>query len=230
MSYQSIIDSFDVENNPDYQPQDGGKKTFCNIFAQKVMAAMDEPLPGGLCDAMYSRLQSGYSHWKPVGALQAQDRANEDYGTIGITTNHVVVIYPTDESVSDRDDIHMSMAGYACFNNRTITLAWDADHINSVKYYSYFPDSTETIVEIDTTTDVYESQGDTYTFETRSAQTPTVTVGTGGVVSLTHTSRDNRNGLDLWKLRYIGVSGDAAGIYTKAPGEKPLKRFVARVE
>lgn len=229
MPYQSIIDSFNVENNSKYQPRPDGD-TFCNVFAQDVMNAMEEPLPEGICDTMDRKLQSGYSHWKPVGALQAQDRANEGYGTIGITTDHVVVIYPTDENVTDRNDIHMSMAGYKCFNDYTITWAWDANHINSVQYYSYFPDLTETVVEIDTTTDVYELQGDIYTFETRSAQTPTVTVGTGGVVSLTHTSLDSRNGLDLWKLRYIGVSGDAVGIYTNGPGEKPLKRFVARVK
>lgn len=227
MSYQSIIDSLDVVHK--YKKAANGD-TFCNVFAQDVMKAREEPLPGGLCSAMYSKLQNGYSHWKAVGALQAQDRANEDYGTIGITTDHVVVIYPTDESVTDRDDIHMSMAGDDCYNDKPITKAWPQSRLAEIKYYSYFPDTTETIVEIDTTSDVYESQGDTYTFETRSAQTPTVTVGTGGVVSLTHTSRDSRNGLDLWKLRYIGASGDAAGIYTKGPGEKPLKRFVARVE
>lgn len=64
---------------------------------------------------------------------------------------------------------------------------------------------------------------------TISAQTPSVTVGTGGVVALTHSSRDNVNGYDLWKLNYVGSSGSAAGIFTAGPGEQPLKRFVARV-
>lgn len=227
MSYQSIIDSLDVENNSKYQPDSNG--TYCNVFAQDVMRAMGEGLPGGLCSDMLSSLEGGYSHWRPVGALQAQDRAKAGYGSIGITTGHVVVIYPTTATVTNRNNIHMSMAGYKCFNDWTITWAWDADHINNVKYYSYFPNTSETVVAIDTTTDVTKSNGGTYIFETKSAQTPTVTVGTGGVVTITHSSRDNINGYDLWKLLYIGTSGDASGIFTAGPRESPLRRFVARV-
>ena len=33
--YKDIIDSFDVENNSNYQPSDDGQ-TYCNIFAQDV--------------------------------------------------------------------------------------------------------------------------------------------------------------------------------------------------
>lgn len=86
-----------------------------------------------------------------------------------------------------------------------------------------------TVVGIDTTTDVTESHGRTYVFKTGSPQTPTVTVGTSGVVTLMHLSRDNSKGSDTWKLTYVGNSGASAGIYTQGPGEQPLKRFVARV-
>lgn len=228
MSYKSIIDSLDVENNPIYQPDSSG--TYCNKFAQAVMNAMGEALPSGNCATMYSSLAANqYPHWRPIGSLQAQDRAKAGYGSIGITTDHVVVIYPTTAAVTSRNNIHMSMAGYKCFNDWTITWAWDADHINNVKYYSYFPNTSETVVAIDTTTDVTKSNGGTYILETKSAQTPTVTVGTSGVVTLTHNSRDSINGYDLWKLVYVGASGSAAGIYTAGPGESPLRRFVARV-
>ena len=230
MSYKSVIDSFDVENKSKYQPQNGGALTFCNVFAQDVMNAMREPLPPGNCVAIYNALAANqYPHWKPVGALQAQDRAKAGYGSIGITTDHVVVIYPTTATVTTRNSIHMSMAGYACFNDDLITVAWKADVINNVKYYSYFPSTSETVVAIDTTMDVTKSQGGSYIFETKSAQTPTVTVGTGGVVNLTHNSRDSINGYDLWKLVYIGASGSSAGIYTAGPAESPLRRFVAIV-
>lgn len=84
-----------------------------------------------------------------------------------------------------------------------------------------------TVVQIDTTTDVTKSKGQAYIFKTTSAQTPTVTVGTGGVVTLTHLSREGQS--DFWQLLYIGSSGQAAGIFTAGPGEQPLKRFVARV-
>lgn len=232
MSYQSIIDSLDVKHAQKYQPQNGGTVTFCNIFAQDVMNAMSEPLPSGNCVAMYNALAANqYPHWKPVGALQAQDRAKAGYGTIGITAvpNHVVVIYPTTATVTKRNDIHMSMAGNPCYNDATIIWAWTAADRDKVKYYSYFPNTSETVVAIDTTMDVTKSNGGTYIFETKSAQTPTVTVGTSGVVTLTHSSRDSINGYDLWKFVYVGASGSAAGIYTAGPGESPLKRFVARV-
>jgi hypothetical protein len=84
-----------------------------------------------------------------------------------------------------------------------------------------------TIVDIDTTTDVTKSAGQTYIFKTTSPQTPTVTVGTSGVVSLTHLYREGQS--DYWQLLYVGTSGSAAGIYTAGSGESPLKRFVARV-
>lgn len=229
MSYKSVIDSFDVENNPKYQKASNGD-TYCNIFAQDVMNAMGEPLPTGRCVNMYNALAAKqYPHWKPVGSLQAQERAKAGYGTIGITTDHVVVIYPTTATVTTRNNIHMSMAGTICYNDMRITLAWKAAYLNDIKYYSYFPSTSETIVAIDTTSDVTKSNGGTYIFETKSAQTPTVTVGSSGVVTLTHNSRDSINGYDLWKLAYVGTSGSAAGIYTAAPGESALKRFVARV-
>jgi hypothetical protein len=232
MSYKSIIDSLDVENNTIYQPQNGGAVTSCNIFAQDVMNAMGEPLPSGNCVAMYNALAANqYPHWKPVGALQAQERAKAGYGSIGITDvpNHVVVIYPTTAVVTTRNDIHMLMAGNPCHNDYTITWAWLPTDIDKVKYYSYFPNTSETVVAIDTTTDVTKSNGGTYIFETKSAQTPNVTVGTGGVVTLTHSSRDSINGYDLWKLVFVGTSGAAAGIFTAGPGESALRRFVARV-
>ncbi len=87
--------------------------------------------------------------------------------------------------------------------------------------------NSNTVVQIDTTTDVTKNAGQTYIFKTTSEQTPTVTVGTSGVVTLTHLRRDGQS--DYWQLLYIGSSGQATGIYTAGPGEQPLKRFVARV-
>ena len=84
-----------------------------------------------------------------------------------------------------------------------------------------------TVVQIDTTMDVTKKHGETYVFKTTSPQTPTVTVGTSGVVTLTHLRREDQS--DFWKLLFVGQSGQSAGIYTAGPGEEPLKRFVARV-
>ena len=86
----------------------------------------------------------------------------------------------------------------------------------------------QTAVKIDTTCDVTKPQGAFYTFKTTCNQQPVVTVGTPGVVALQHCRREM--GADYWHLCFIGKSGSAAGIYTAAPGEEPLKRFVARVK
>ena len=94
--------------------------------------------------------------------------------------------------------------------------------------YNVYPKQMQTSVKIDTTMDVTKVSGGVYTFRTESAQVPLITVGTGGVVALMHCRREM--GYDYWHLLFIGKSGDAAGIYTAAPGEQPLKRFVARVK
>lgn len=96
------------------------------------------------------------------------------------------------------------------------------------RWYEYKPITyAGTVLKIDTTVDVTETVGESYTFKTTSQQTPSVTVGTGGVVSLSHVRRSGYN--DFWKIVFVGQSGQSAGIYTARPGEQPLKRFVAHV-
>lgn len=98
------------------------------------------------------------------------------------------------------------------------------DHWYEYKAITY----SGTVVKIDTTVDVTKSKGESYIFKTTSQQTPSVTVGTSGVVSLSHVSRSGYN--DFWKIVFIGRSGQATGIYTAGPDEQPLKRFVARIK
>ena len=85
-----------------------------------------------------------------------------------------------------------------------------------------------TAVQIDTTCDVTIPRGGYYTFRTNCNQQPAGTVGTAGVVALLHCRREKD--ADFWHLCAIGESGTEVGIYTAAPGEQPLKRFVARVK
>lgn len=85
-----------------------------------------------------------------------------------------------------------------------------------------------TAVRIDTTMDVTILRGGYYTFRTNCNQQPAVTVGTAGVVALIHCRREMD--ADFYHLCAIGESGTEAGIYTAAPGEQPMKRFVARVK
>ena len=96
------------------------------------------------------------------------------------------------------------------------------------KGYNGYLMQPQTAVKIDTTMDVTKSAGEFYTFKTNCNQQPTVTVGTNNVVALQHCRRELD--ADYWHLCFIGKSGSAAGIYTAAPGEQPLKRFVARVK
>ena len=95
--------------------------------------------------------------------------------------------------------------------------------------YNGYPKQPQTTVKIDTTTDVNLQFGKVYTFYTESGQVPSVTCGTEAVMTLMHCRRDTAMSRDYWHVMAIGKPGQATGIYTSAPGEQPLKRFVARV-
>ena len=94
--------------------------------------------------------------------------------------------------------------------------------------YNGYPKQQGTAVKIDTTMDIAFKYGRMYTIKTTSLQCPTLCAGTDGVVIVEHCRRELEN--DFWHLTFIGKTGQAAGIYTCAPNEKPLKRFVARVK
>lgn len=86
----------------------------------------------------------------------------------------------------------------------------------------------QTSVQIDTTCDVTIPHGGYYTFKTVSGQQPVVTIGTPGVVALLHCRREME--ADYWHLCAVGKPGAEAGVYTAAPGEQPLKRFVVKIK
>lgn len=137
MSYKSVIDSFNVTTNPKYQPTSSA--TYCNIFAQDVMKAMGNALPSGTCSTMLNALYGNKdAHWKSVSAVDAQSRANAGHSTIGITSDHIVVIYPHGNTATTVKDLYMSMAGYKCFNDTKITYAWTSSALDTVKFYSYY--------------------------------------------------------------------------------------------
>jgi hypothetical protein len=137
LSYKSIIDSFKVVTNSKYQPHN--YETFCNVFAQDVMKKLSTPLPSGTCSNMLKALSSGkYSHWHSVPASKAQARANAGYSTIGITSDHIVVIYPHGNTAKTTGDLWMSMSGYKCFNNTSIKYAWSSAKLSKLRFYSWF--------------------------------------------------------------------------------------------
>lgn len=207
MSYKSIIDSLDVEHNPAYQPRNHGALTFCNYFAQDVMRKMGEDLPTGGCTSMQNSLRAGYSHWKRLSAVEAQNRANAGFGAIGITYDHVVVIYPG-HTASTLTEVYMSMAGNPCRNNRPITYAWTPDRRREIEFYSYYP-TEDTSFTCDTHSTVTIQRGKKYTARITCASYPNVVAGTGGIVSTSLTSRSGNN----YYIAFTGVNVGATGIY-----------------
>ncbi|MFU0832221.1 MAG: Glycoside hydrolase family 25 [Oscillospiraceae bacterium] len=95
----------------------------------------------------------------------------------------------------------------------------------NIVYYNF--STVETAVQIDTTMDVSRSHGGYYTVKTICPQQVSVTAGTGGVVTIVPFPKNGNE--QLFALVAIGTSGMETGIYTAAPGEKPLKRFVYHV-
>ncbi|MVB12094.1 hypothetical protein CAFE_28250 [Caprobacter fermentans] len=207
MSYKSVIDSFHVETNAKYQPTSSA--TYCNIFAQDVMRAMKEPLPSGTCSTMLRALQANkYPNWKPVSANVAQSRANAGYGTIGITSDHIVVIYPHGNTASSVSDLYMSMAGYKCFNDTRITYAWKSSVLSTVKFYSYYSADNVSFT-CDTHSTVTIKKGNKYQARITCSQYPTVVAGTGGIVSISLASQSGDN----YYFAFTGINTGSTGIY-----------------
>ncbi|MVB11686.1 Glycosyl hydrolases family 25 [Caprobacter fermentans] len=84
-----------------------------------------------------------------------------------------------------------------------------------------------TSVEIDTTMDLSRPHGEFYTVKTVCPRQVSLTAGTGGIVTVVPFPRNGNE--QLFALVAVGGPGTETGIYTAAPGEKPLKRFVYRV-
>ena len=138
--YEDIIDSFEVETNPKYQPS--GKETYCNFFAQDVADECGTPLPtGGCTDMLESLYGNKFPNWYSVDYLDAQSRANEGAPTIGITYDHVVVVRPNDGSVpSSIGQVRIAQAGRICYNDTTLSYAWSQSRRDEVRFYSWYTD------------------------------------------------------------------------------------------
>jgi lysozyme len=93
--------------------------------------------------------------------------------------------------------------------------------------YNGYPKLQSTVVQIDTTMDISFAHGTYYTVKTISPQQVSVTAGTGGVTTIVPFPRTGND--QLFALVAIGQTGQETGIYTAAPGEKPLKRFKFKI-
>ena len=136
-NYKSVIDDLNVVKTSKYQPS--GNKTYCNIFAQDVCDDYGMPLPSGTCATMLKALKGNNTpHWYSVDYSDAQARANQGYPTIGITSDHVVVIYPSGNTPASVSDLDMSISGYECYKNKKITMAWEKEALSDVRFYSWY--------------------------------------------------------------------------------------------
>jgi len=112
----AIIRSLDVENNPKYTPYKNGY-TYCNIYAQDVMAALGTPLPNLLAANTDTWLRSsdGYAAgWRETDAATAQRFANA--GCPAVTTmgseGHLQVVVPErDGAYNPARGVAVSQAG-----------------------------------------------------------------------------------------------------------------------
>lgn len=237
----------------------GTEAQWCNVIADKTKIALTRcGISSKKAPAGYDRFQrvSESNAYSPDLHLAIHTNAGGGQGTLvmvysqqetnlaparailnsvsAITLNHFKYTIKTDSFAELASTNSTACLLEVEFHDRTDLAQWITTHTTEIgeaicKGVCNWKGIPYTVVGIDTTMDVTKSKGETYTFKTISSQTPTVTVGTSGVVTLTHLSRDNSNGSDLWQLSYVGSSGAAAGIYTAGPGEQPLKRFVARV-
>lgn len=93
--------------------------------------------------------------------------------------------------------------------------------------YNGYEKQQITSVAIDTTMDISYGHGQYYVVKTTCPNQVTITAGTGGVVTIVPMPRTGND--QLFALVAVGQSGDETGIYTAAPNEKALKRFVFRI-
>jgi hypothetical protein len=138
--YDAAIDALKVETNPAYQPSGG--TTYCNVFAQDVMksSTLNASLPTGNCSSMLSSLTgNNFKPWYSVDYKEAQNRANSGYPTIGITSDHIVVVRPNGgTAITELKQVTIAQAGAVCYNKKTINYAWTAAALPNVKFYSYY--------------------------------------------------------------------------------------------
>ena len=139
--YKDIIDSFDVENNSNYQPSDDGQ-TYCNIFAQDVAEECDTPLPTGGCTSMLNSLCGNkFPNWYSVNFTMAQQRANNGAPTIAITDDHIAIVRPNDGAVpAVGGKVRITQSGAKCYNDTTLSYGWGKDRRDEVKFYSWYTD------------------------------------------------------------------------------------------
>lgn len=160
--YRAVIEQFDVENNPKYQPRNGG--TFCNIYQQDVTEAMDAAIPHCVNtktgaptdkddpDMMYMNANrtsdwlNKYGEqygWYEVSAEQAQRLANQGHPAVTIWKNnagghgHCQIVSPSESGDFDAGrGVAISQAGRRLMNYSYITNVYSST-LPEVQYFAH---------------------------------------------------------------------------------------------
>lgn len=92
----NVVSQFDVATAKRYRWEPG--KTYCNVFARDVMAAMGCPLPELLANDIYDWL-AGQSEWRKVDADGAKVAADFGHPVLAVKKGephgHVAVLMPS---------------------------------------------------------------------------------------------------------------------------------------
>ncbi|MEA5058858.1 MAG: hypothetical protein VB049_02300 [Candidatus Pelethousia sp.] len=163
--YRSVIDQFNVENNPRYAVnQKGTGDTYCNIFLWDVTSAMGAEIPhytdkdtgapttsgagnvvsmnaNRTCDWLNTRgTQYG---WHEVTAEQAQALANHGYPAVAVWKNqagghgHVQVVSPSEDGAYDPDrGVAIAQAGRLLRNYTYIRNIYSS-RMKEVQYFAH---------------------------------------------------------------------------------------------
>lgn len=163
--YRSIIDGFDVENNPRYAVnQKGAGDTYCNIFLWDVTSAMGAEIPhytdrdtgapaaAGAENALrmnanrmtdWLNTHGPRYGWHEVGSEQAQALANRGCPAVAVWKNregghgHVQVISPSKDGAYDPDrGVAIAQAGRLLRNYTHIREIYSS-RMAAVQYFAH---------------------------------------------------------------------------------------------
>lgn len=153
----SKIDSFNVEHNGKYLPQNG--ITQCNLYAADVVKSLGAPLPLYVPDsagkaqtwlgATYMKdwldgrlnvagqyTQGTEQGWSKVDHSTAAQAANKGYVVVAAGHGHIAVVRPGTPEGAGKGDVLISQAGARNFNSGPIKNGW-GQYLAEAEFYVY---------------------------------------------------------------------------------------------
>ena len=164
-AYRSVIDQFDVENNPRYAVnRKGTGDTYCNVFVWDVTSAMGAEIPhridrdtgapaasgGDNIQSMNANRMTDWLNnygprygWYEVNAEQAQALANRGSPAVAVWKNkggghgHVQVVSPSEDGAYDPSrGVAIAQAGRLLRNYTYITNIYSS-RLKDVQYFAH---------------------------------------------------------------------------------------------